>query len=259
MRLKDKVAIVTGGGTGIGKAIAMAFSREGSRLVVASRDPAKLEESVRQVKAAGGQAIAVRTDISDRSHVQHMVDRSLAEFGQVDVLVNGAAIAGPTTAVVDLEPASWTETLSVNLTGALFCAQEVLRSMIPHRRGSIINISGKAGIDGFSLRSPYAVSKAGLINFTKTLSMEVGKHNVRVNCIAPGPVQGERAERVLKAKAGSLGIAVEELVRQKTSRAALNRFVTEEEIASVAVFLASDESSGMTGQVLVIDGGTMYE
>ena len=180
------------------------------------------------------------------------------EFGRIDVLVNNTGIAGPTEALVDLEIKDWYETLGINLTGAMLCSQEVLRLMIPQGAGNIVNIAAQAGIHGFVLRSPYSVSKAGLINLTQTLAMEVGKYNIRVNCISPGAVEGERARKVFAAKSEALKLSIEEIVREKTAKISLGRFITAEEVANVAVFLASEKSSGLNGQNLTVDGGTVY-
>ena len=255
MRLKDRVAIVTGGGVGIGRAIALAFAEEGALLVLASRNQANLEAVAGEIKTKGGRATVIKTDVSDESQVKKMVAQTLSEYGKVDILVNNSGIAGPTAAVADLELGGWNQTLSVDLTGAMLCSREVLKDMIPRGSGNIINISSLAGRHGMLLRSPYTASKWALVGFTQTLSMEVGGHNIRVNCIAPGAVAGERIENVIRARSEALGVSYEEASKQATSRASLGRFVTSEEIASTAVFLASDESSGITGQTISVDAG----
>ena len=255
MRLKDKVAIVTGGGVGIGRAIALAFSSEGVALVLASRNLANLEAVAGEIKGKGGQATAIEADVADESQVKRMVAQTLSQYGKVDILVNNSGIAGPTVAVVDLKLEDWNQTIAVDLTGAMLCSREVLKDMIPHESGNIINISSLAGRQGMVFRSPYTVSKWGLIGFTQTLSMEVGKYNIRVNCIAPGPVYGERIENVIKARSKTFGVPEEEIAKQLVSRASLAKFVTAEEVAWAAVFLASDESSGITGQTISVDGG----
>ena len=255
MRLKDRVAIVTGGGVGIGKAIALAFANEGALLVLASRNQANLEAVAGEIKAKGGRAIVIKTDVSDESQVKKLVAQTLGEYGKVDILVNNSGIAGPTAAVADIELEGWNQTLSTDLTGAMLCSREVLKDMIPRGSGNIINISSLSGRQGLLFRSPYTASKWGLIGFTQTLSMEAGKHNIRVNCIAPGAVAGERIENVIRARAEASGITYEEAARQATSRSSLGRFVTSEEIALTAIFLASDESSGITGQTISVDAG----
>jgi len=255
VRLKDKVAVVTGGGVGIGRAIALAFANEGALLVLASRNLPNLKVVADEIKAGGSKATAIKADVSDENQVKELVSQTLSEYGRVDILVNNSGIAGPTAPVVDLKLSDWNQTLAVNLTGAMLCSREVLKGMIPRGSGNIINISSLSGRQGLPFRSPYTASKWGLIGFTQTLSMEVGKYNIRVNCIAPGAVAGERIENVLRARAEALGISYEEASRQATSRASLGRFVTADEIARTAVFLASDESGGITGQTISVDAG----
>lgn len=255
MRLKDKVAIVTGGGVGIGKAIALAFTNEGATVVVASRNLENLEDVAAEIKAKGGKTTTIKTDVTDENQVKEMVSQTLSEYGKIDILVNNSGIAGPTLAVVDLKLKDWNQTIAVDLTGAMLCSREVLKDMIKRKSGNIINISSIAGKHGMVLRSPYTVSKWGLIGFTQTLSMEVGKYNIRVNCIAPGPVAGERVENIIRARSEALGIPEEEIAKQMTSRTSLGKFVTAEEVAWATVFLASDESSGITGQTLSVDAG----
>jgi NAD(P)-dependent dehydrogenase (short-subunit alcohol dehydrogenase family) len=144
MRLKDRVAIVTGGGRGIGKAISMAFASEGAMVVIAARTSSRLDETVEKIKSGRGSVKAIRTDVSDEKQVQRLVTDTLNDYGKVDILVNNSGIGGPTVNVVDLRLQDWNEVLAVNLTGSMLCAREVLKYMIPHRKGNIINI----GSDG---------------------------------------------------------------------------------------------------------------
>lgn len=255
MRLKDKVAIVTGGGSGIGRAIALSFASEGASVVVAARTLSRLEETVGEIERAGGTAAAVRTDVSDEAMVRSMVETTIGRYGRVDVLVNNSGISGPTANVADMELDAWNEVLAVNLTGAMLCAREVLKDMTSRRSGSIVNISSGAGRSGFPMRSPYSVSKWGIEGLTRTLALEAGRNDIRVNCIAPGFVTGERMEKVMTARAEATGLNYEDLVKKAASGYALKRPVTPEEVAAVAVFLASDESAGITGQTVGVDAG----
>ena len=257
MRLKDRVAIVTGGGVGIGKSIALAFAQEGAAMVVASRNISNLEKLVNQIKAKGNKATAIPTDISDEKQVQRMVAQTLDEYGQIDILVNNSGVAGATANVVDVTLDDWDKTLAVNLTGTMLCSREVLKSMIPRQSGNIINISSLAAKSGFIMRSPYCVSKWGVIGFTLTLAAEVGIYNIRVNSISPGLTQGPRIESVLRTKAEAKGIPYPEFYNSNMAKIALRRFVTPDEIAAAAVFLASDQSSGITGEVLNVNSGCM--
>lgn len=255
MRLEGRVAIVTGGGKGLGRAISLAFAREGADVVVAARAEAALKEVASEIEAMGRKSLTVVIDLADPAQPLTMVNRTLEKFGRIDVLVNNSGIEGPTASVADMDLEGWNQVLAINLTGAMLCAKYVLKSMIPRQSGNIINISSGAGRWGFSLRSPYSVSKWGIISLTQSLAREVGESGIRVNCIAPGPVEGDRIDRVYQHRSEVAGKTIEELMEIDRAKAALHRFVTAEEVAALAVFLASDESSGMTGQTLNCSAG----
>ncbi len=255
MRLKDKVAIVTGGGIGIGRAISGAFAAEGAAVVVAARTLSRLNGVVGEIKAKGGRAMAVPTDISDEKQVQNMVAQALSEYGRVDILVNNSGVGGPTANVVDMDLDEWSKVLAVNLTGTMLCTREVLKAMIGRRSGCIVNIGSEGGRSGYPMRSPYCVSKMGIIGFTETLAIEVGEYHIRVNCISPAAVQGERIGNVIKARAEALGISHEEAMARMTRNYSLKRITDPSEVAAAAVFLASDESSAVTGQTLPVNCG----
>lgn len=255
MRLKDKIAIVTGGGKGIGKAISLAYAREGATVIIGARDASAMEETARRIQATGGRADAVATDVSREEHVKNLVSFVLDKYGRIDILVNNSAVAGPTVQVADLDLGVWNEVISINLTGAMLCTREVLKPMMAARTGSIINISSEGGRSGFPMRSPYAVSKRGLIALTETVAIEAGPYAIRVNCISPGRVTGERVENVARDKARVLGITYEEVIAGMTIDCSLGRFIEADEVAAAAVFLASDEASAITGETLVVSGG----
>ena len=261
MRLDNKVVIVTGGGAGIGKAISLAFAAEGAAVVVTARTLSRLETLAEEIRSKGGRATAIQTDIADEDQVRNMVAQTLNEYGQIDILVNNAAITGATANVVDIKLDDWNDELAVGLTGTMLCTREVLKSMIPRQNGNIINISSNAGRGGYPMRSPYCVIKWGVIGLTQTLAMEVGAYNIRVNCIAPAWVEGERVERAMRTRAEATGRPYEEvyqemIINRAAARAALGRIVTPTEVASAAVFLASDESSGITGQTIDVNAGS---
>jgi NAD(P)-dependent dehydrogenase (short-subunit alcohol dehydrogenase family) len=254
-RLKDRVAIITGGGRGIGKAISLAFSREGAMVVVAGRTLSALEETCNGIRSKGGIAKPIQTDVSVEEQVQRMVSETVKEFGRVDILVNNAGIAGPTVRGADMDLIRWSETIAIDLTGAMLCAREVLRHMIPQKSGNIVNIVSEAGRSGdgrsgYPLRSAYCSSKMGLIGLTEALSIEVGEFNIRVNAVSPGPVKGERIMNVIKARVQSLNKPFEEIMKNLAENCSLKRITEESEVAAVAVFLASDESSAVTGQTI---------
>lgn len=256
MKLKDKVAIITGGGTGIGKAISLAFASEGAAVVLAARNLSRLEEVAKDIKSRGGKAKAIQADISDHEQVKRMVAQTIDEFGQIDILVNNAAMGTFNNAdVADMNLDNWHETVAINLTGTMLCSREVLKYMIPRRSGNIINVSSVAGISGVPKESPYSVTKWGMIGLTETLAIEAGKHNIRVNCISPGATRTQEFDDWVKGSAKSVGISYEEVMNKITDNNALNRIAEPSEIAACIVFLASDDSSAMTGHNLIASCG----
>jgi len=256
MKLKDKVAIITGGGTGIGKAISLAFANEGAAVVVAARNPSRLEEVAKDIKSRGGKAKAIQTDISNHEQIKRMVAQTIDEFGQIDVLVNNAAAMYPNNAdVVDMNLDNWHNTLKVNLTGTMLCSREVLKYMIPRRSGNIINVSSVAGLSGHPTESPYCVSKWGIIGFTEALAIEAGKHSIRVNCISPGASRSKEFENIVRVLAKRVGISYEEMMGKIVDKNSLKRIAEPSEIAACVVFLASDDSSAITGHNLIASCG----
>ena len=256
MKLKDKVAIITGGGTGIGKAISLAFANEGAAVVVAARNLSRLEEVAKDIKSRGGKAKAIQTDISDHEQIKRMVAQTIDEFGQIDVLVNNAAAMYPNNAdVVDMNLDNWHNTLKVNLTGTMLCSREVLKYMIPRRSGNIINVSSVAGLSGHPTESPYCVSKWGIIGFTEALAIEAGKHSIRVNCISPGASRSKEFENIVRVLAKRVGISYEEMMGKIVDKNSLKRIAEPSEIAACVVFLASDDSSAITGHNLIASCG----
>jgi len=205
LRLIGKKALVTGGGFGIGKAISLAFAREGADVAIASRNRANLKETTREIESLGRRGLAITTDIAYEDQIEEMVQATLQDFGQIDVLVNNSGIAGAVRDVAEVDLKDWERVMAVNLTGAMLCSREVLKHMIPRREGNIINISSMAGRRGVPQRSPYVVSKWGMHGLTHTLAIEVGPHNIRVNCICPGATEGERIERVMQRVSESTG------------------------------------------------------
>ncbi|HEX2967054.1 MAG TPA: SDR family NAD(P)-dependent oxidoreductase [Syntrophorhabdaceae bacterium] len=259
-RLKDKVAVVTGGGQGIGKAISFAFAREGATVVIAGRTIKTLKEACDEMTAKGGKAAFVQTDVSKEDQVKRLMSETIQMFGKLDILVNNSGIAGPTAKVVDMDLTQWNETLAIDLTGSMLCSREALKHMIPRGTGNIINIvseGGRAGTGktGYALRSAYCCSKMGQIGLTETMAIEAGEYNIRVNAVSPGPIQGERIFNVAKKRAEATGASFEDILKELASNCSLKRLATEEETAAVVVFLASDESSGVTGQTVPVSCG----
>jgi NAD(P)-dependent dehydrogenase (short-subunit alcohol dehydrogenase family) len=255
MKLEGKVAIITGGGGGIGKAIALRYTREGASVVVAGPTEEKIKAVEKEILDIGGRALAVHTDVAEEADVERMVGATLSSFGQIDILVNNAGIAGPTALVPNVSREDWDRTFAINLTGAFLCAKHVFPHLIERRSGCIINITSIAGLQAYAYRSPYCASKWGMIGLTQTFAEEGGRYGITANAIAPGPVRGPRIERVIRNRADEMKLPYEEVVRQYVEPTALKRMVEEEDIAAMAVFLASDEGSNITGETLNISAG----
>jgi 3-oxoacyl-[acyl-carrier protein] reductase len=251
MRLKDKVCIVTGASRGIGRAIALTFGQEGAFVVVNySKNKEKAEEVVNEIIKKGGRAIIAHADVSKKEDVFRMVDKVGAEHKKIDVLVNNAGIVWKPTKILEGTTEEWEKVLNVNLLGTYYCIQAVAPFMIKQKYGKIINISSLASIGTvFGEQVAYGPSKAAVNILTKRLAFELGPHNINVNAIAPG---------LIKTEILNLGRTEEELNKifnEIAKVTALGRIGEPQDIANVALFLASDESDFITGQVIVVDGG----
>jgi NAD(P)-dependent dehydrogenase (short-subunit alcohol dehydrogenase family) len=242
--------LVTAGAAGIGLAIARAFVAEGDQVHVCDVDEAALREVVGADPAITGSVC----DVADRGAVQRLMAEALERLDGLDVLVSNAGVSGPTAPVETLAPDDWDAVMAVNLTGAF----NVTRLAIPHlkrsKAGVILVMSSLAGRHGYPQRSPYAATKWGLIGFAKTLAMELGEDGIRVNAILPGAVQGPRMQRVLEGRVQATGKSLEQITETALGNQSLKHFVTAEEVAALAVFLASDGARSISGQALAIDG-----
>ncbi|HXZ06135.1 MAG TPA: SDR family oxidoreductase [Ktedonobacteraceae bacterium] len=257
MELQNKIAVVTGGGRGIGRVIALAFAKEGANLVLASRSQQALEETRTMVEELGREALVVPTDIRLEDSVLNLAVQALQHYGRVDILVNNSGIAAPTTPLWDINLADWEETFAVNVTGTYLCCRAFLPGMIEQRSGSIIIISSMTGKRPLYGRTPYAGSKMALVGIARTLAWEVGEYGIRVNAISPGAVEGERIKRVVRNQAIAQGISEEESLRRFTSSSPLGRLVPPGDIAASAIFLASDKAASITGEDLNVSAGTV--
>jgi NAD(P)-dependent dehydrogenase (short-subunit alcohol dehydrogenase family) len=255
MKLQGKVSIITGAGRGIGKAIALRFAREGAVVVATGSTEETIDSTAGEIREQGGRAVSILTDVSDEASVRSMTEEAIREFGQIDILINNAGIIGPTAPVVSVERAEWDHTLAVNLTGAYLCAKHALPVMIERRAGRIINITSVAGLGGYALRSAYSVSKWGMIGLTRSLALEVGRYDITVNAIAPGPVRGPRIDEVIRRRADEMGRPFEEVEQEYIAPIALQRMVDEEDIAAMTLFLCSEEGRNITGETITISGG----
>ncbi|GBD22946.1 Glucose 1-dehydrogenase [bacterium HR29] len=253
MRLSGKVAVVTGGGTGIGAAIAKRFAREGAVVVISGRRPQPLADVAESIAREGGEVEAVACDSATEEGVERLFRKAL-EFGRLDVLVNNAAIAGPVAPIWDQELAGWEETLRINLTGPFLCSRAAARAMIPRRSGRIINIGSISGKRPLATRSPYTTTKMGLVGLTRTLALELGEYGITVNVISPGAVDTPR----LNELAERWHTTVEALRSSMAAQAALRRINEPDDIAALAAFLASDEARNITGIDITVDAGVWF-
>ena len=255
MKLKNKVAIITGGGYGIGRVIALRFAAEGARVCIASRSKDKLQSTAQEIEERGGQILAVPVDIAREEDVASMIARTVDHFGGLDILVNNAAAEGPTLPIHEMDGKDWRQVVDVNLNGLFYCTKHALKRMIPQKGGNIINIGSIAGVYAYPMRTPYNATKWAIAGVTQTIAAEVGPHNVRCNCLSPGPTEGERSSRVIRKRAEASGKTFDEMKKWYEDQIPIKRFIKPEEVASAAVFLASDDSSGVTAQHFCVSGG----
>jgi len=245
MRLESVSSIVTGGGRGIGRAITLALAKEGADVaIVALKDLESAEATANEVRMLNRQAIAIQADITDKESVEAMVARTLEAFGKIDLLVNNAGMVarGP---LESISVEDWDRVVAVNLKGVFLCSVAVAKQMIRHKRGCIVNIAGASAHRCFPGGGGFGPSKAGVISLTKQMAVEWARYDIRVNGVSPGPIMTPGTEETLK----------DDSIRQCIARIPLGRVGEPEEIARAVVFLASEDSSYMTGQMLVIDGG----
>ncbi len=252
--LKDRVALVTGGGTGIGLAIAQAFLRAGARVTIASRNASHLTAAVAQAKSAGYDLMSNQMDVTDATAVRSTVETIANRCGRLDILVNNAGISGRTP-LDNPDDTRWIAILATNLTGAYLCSKHVLRFIKDGEHGRIINMSsvlGRFGVPGYAA---YCTAKHGIIGFTKALALEVAGRGITVNAICPTWVNTAMAQQGIEETAALLGVSPDEFRRQAIQAIPFKRMVEASEVADLAVYLASSAAGGITGQALNICGG----
>jgi NAD(P)-dependent dehydrogenase (short-subunit alcohol dehydrogenase family) len=259
MVLDGQVAIVTGAGRGIGRAIALRFAREGSAVLVAARTDAQTDSVVAELKSQGHKAEATTADVSRETDCQSIVQAAHKHFGRIDILVNNAGILGPVKPVEEISAKEWDEVIAVNLRGPFLLSHLVLPEMYQCGSGVIVNISSVAAKGAFLWNSPYAASKAGLVGLTRTLAAEAARKGVRVNAICPGPVpETEMSQTLGKALAERLHADADELFKGFLDRLLQRKPQTAGDIADAALFLASPQAAAITGQTLNVDGGMSF-
>ncbi len=250
MNFTGKIALVTGGGTGIGKAIGDALAKNGARVAVASRNPAHLKG----VAAKGGSLLPIEMDIKNKAQVQKEIAKIVEEWGPIDILVNNAGISG-LTRIDDADDSRWRDIVETNLVGTYLVTKEVLRSMKNNANGRIVNVSsvlGKFGVPGYSA---YCATKHGMIGFTRALALEVVGRGITVNAICPGWVETEMARQGIEESAAFEGITSVEFKKRAVEAVPIGRFLDADEVAELALYLASDKAAGITGQAINICGG----
>jgi NAD(P)-dependent dehydrogenase (short-subunit alcohol dehydrogenase family) len=259
MLLKDKIAIVTGAGTGMGKATALRYAKEGAHVVVAEIDPASGQQTAAEVSAHDRRGLFIRTDMSKLSDINALVAKTVETFGQIDILMNNAGVTKKLD-FFEVTEADWDWIHSVNAKGLFFCMQAVAREMAKRNEGKIVNIASIAG-KGFRGTSnvAYAGSKGAVIAMTRIGASQLARHNINVNAICPGATRTSLYDRIMKELTEREGITEEQAVARMDASIPLRRSNTPDDIANMAAFLASDEARNITGQSFNVDGGLMWD
>ncbi|MCM2456418.1 SDR family oxidoreductase [Rhizobium sp. CG4] len=257
LMLKDKVVFITGPAKGMGAAITLAFAREGSKLALVGRDTAAIEPVAKDARFKGCSVIVIGCDLTDAGQCDVAAEKTVEAFGRIDVLVNVAGGSGPMGKTgVETTPEEFDEIVTLNMNGCFHTIRAVLPSMIENRYGKVVNVGGTFGMRGRSGRLAYSASKWGLRGITKSFALEVGQHNINVNNVAPGMVDGPRfRDKVCKTMAQKLGITEEEAAIRHAEDYALRRITVDEDVANACLFFASDVSRQITGADIPVDGG----
>ena len=253
MLLNGKTALITGGGRGIGREIALTFAREGARIAVAARSAEQVEQVAGEI---GNNAIALVCDVSDSESVKRMFDDMRERLGDADILVNNAGIAESAT-FVNTTDELWHRHISINLSGTFYCTRAALPAMLKKGWGRVINVASIAAKTGAPYVAAYTASKHGVLGLTRTLALEVATAGITVNAICPGYVETEMVSRGIDQITKKTGRSAEEALDALKKMSPQNRLVTAEEVAAVALLLASDEGRGINGQGINVDGGTV--
>jgi 3-oxoacyl-[acyl-carrier protein] reductase len=245
-RLEGKVAIVTGGASGLGKTFCLALAEQGASLVVADIKEKEAEQTASEIQARGGRAISIKTDVTSEAATLAMAEEAIKQFGRIDILVNNAALVYGITRkpFTEIPPDEWDKLMTVNLKGAFLCSRAVFPQMKKQGKGKIINLTSETAFTGSRYMVHYVTSKGGILSFTKALAVEVGQYGIRVNAIGPGFTDSE-ASRSL----------IDDIAKYDVRLTPLGRLEVPEDLAGALIFLASDDSDFITGQTIVVDGG----
>ncbi len=246
MRLKDKVAVVVGSTYGIGKSIACLFAREGAKVVVSGRTVDKGQKVIGEIRSGGGDAVYYRCDVGERQQVKDLMDNTARHFGGIDIVVNNAFTLNPLRLMADITEEEWQKVIDIILTGTFLGCKYAMPYLLKSGRGSIINISSVGGMLGFKLHSPYNAAKAGVNNLTRALAIEYGPYHIRANVICPGIIATPHTQQE---------VSDPNICEKFMQKLAIKRIGNPEDIAYAALYLASDESSYVTGTVFMVDGG----
>jgi 3-oxoacyl-[acyl-carrier protein] reductase len=257
LNLTGKTCLITGPAKGMGAAISRAFAAEGCKLALAGRDTGAIEPIRAEIAAAGGEAFIVGCDLTDPEQCVAAAEQTLAAYGRIDILVNVAGGSGPIgKSGMQTTPEEFDQIVTLNMNGCFHTIRAVLPAMVAQEYGKIVNVGGTFGMRGQAGRVSYSASKWGLRGLTKSFALEVGIHNINVNCVAPGMVEGERFRgKVIPEMAKRLGITEEQAVARYAENYALKRITTDGDVAQTCLFLASDVSRQITGADLAVDGG----
>jgi NAD(P)-dependent dehydrogenase (short-subunit alcohol dehydrogenase family) len=259
MQLKGQVAVVTGSGRGIGRAIARRFAKEGAAVVVTSRTATEINAVVEEIAREGGRAMGITADLGREAECRKVIEAARREFGRVDILVNNAGIFGPVKPCEEITAEEWDETMAINLRTPFLLAKLVLPEMYARGSGVILNISSIAAKMAYSWEAPYATAKTGLLGLTRCLAAEAARKGVRVNALCPGPVFETKMSKELGQELSKrLDMDAKEQVADFADTVLQGRGQTAEEIAAAALFLVSDEARVITSQAMNVDGGMAF-
>ena len=255
VKLNNKKIVISAAASGIGWSIAQLCMKQGAIVYISDKNGEELEKLSKN-KLYKKQFFLEKVNANDSEQVSNYFNKLKKKIDRFDGLINNVGIAGPTGKLEDLEINEWKETIDININSHFYYTKNAIPFLKKNNEGSIINLSSTAGLFGFPLRSPYAASKWAVIGVTKTLAMELGKYNIRVNSICPGSVSGDRMKRVIDAKAKILGLKAKDLKKDYESQVSLRSFVSQEDIANMAIFLLSSDAKSVSGQNMIVDGNT---